>query len=138
MIYSDTIYAAEFVPSVTSINPCASGFIGLSTTLLVIPLDPVAPQSIEYPHNQIDDQFMSQLEATEHTQRVLKFQLNVLEGDEHALLPPQPNYTSAKPFTFVNVPLMERLEDLQRGQAELQDQIVILGLRKAQDKVMSI
>ena len=131
------VHAQEFVPRFGTINPCASGF--LQTPPLAVPYIPLSdsmmPQvpPIQYSNYEEGDsshQFMAQLEATEYTQRVLKYQVNILEGDEYALPPPQPIYCEKKPFTFVNVPLEERIEDLQRGQLELQYQINRLAQRK--------
>ena len=131
------VHAQEFVPRFGTINQCASGF--LQTPPLAVPYIPLSNsmmpqvppvQYSNYEEGGSSQQFMAQLEATEHTQRVLKYQVNVLEGNTHAVPPPQPIYCQEKPFTFVNVPLVERIEDLQRGQLELQNQINQLAQRK--------
>ena len=58
-------------------------------------------------------------ENLEHLQRVAKYRMEVMEGRGDAVPPPQPRWDPKKPFTFVNATLVERLEDLERGQREI-------------------
>ena len=88
------------------------------------------------PPNPNSDQYMMEVENMEHLERVTKYRLEVMEGREDAVPPPLPRWNPNKPFIFVNSTLIERLEDLERGQRELDDRMTTLKLEKTHVKVI--
>ena len=73
-----------------------------------------------------------EVENLEHLQRVAKYRMEVMEGD--AVPSPQPRWDPKKPFTFVNATLVERLEDLKRGQHEIHTRMITLEFEKTQEE----
>ena len=82
-------------------------------------------------------QYIMDVESLEHQQRLTKYNLEIMEGCEDAVPPPQPRWHPSKPFTFVNSALVERLEDLKRCQREIDERMSTLQLEKTHEKVIA-
>ena len=131
------INAPEFIPSDGHgpINDYGYEFMPMPIFPQPVPLVPmVAPTAALFPVPPVEvnqnHQFMAYLEDIEYQQRMLKHQIEIMEGDENSLAPPQPIYSKAKPFTFVNMALEDRLDDLNRGHGELFARINMLQQQK--------